>query len=152
MDDTENLLGTLAEAEAEEEQLAASVGIHVRGDTVLRDAKLRDETDDSRFHWHRYEKVKEISDIAFPFNILLYILILPRRMLHSCADRGDFTNAESIIKQMNENNQLPGAKAYHALIFSYVKAGYSRGALNAIRAEVGKGKDFPLTPIVFINL
>lgn len=60
-------------------------------------------------------------------------------MLHGCAERGDFTNAENIMKQMNENNQLPGPKAYHALIFSYVKGGYSRGALNAIRAEVGKG-------------
>lgn len=60
-------------------------------------------------------------------------------MLHSCAERGDFTNAENIIRQMNENNQLPGPKAYHALIFSYVKGGYSRGALNAIRVEVGKG-------------
>lgn len=50
---TGNLLGSLAEAEAEEEKLAASVGIHVRGDSVFRDAKLRDEMDDSRFHWHR---------------------------------------------------------------------------------------------------
>lgn len=60
-------------------------------------------------------------------------------MLHSFAERGDFTNAESVIKQMNENNQLPGPKAYHALVYSYVKGGYSRGALNAIRTEVGKG-------------
>jgi len=64
-------------------------------------------------------------------------------MLHSCADGGDFTKAENVIKQMNENNQLPGPKAYHALIYSYVKAGYSRGALNAIRAEVGKGANLP---------
>lgn len=52
---TENLLGSLAQAEAEEEQLAATVGIHTRGDTVFRDSKLRDETEDSRFHWHRYD-------------------------------------------------------------------------------------------------
>lgn len=49
-----NLLEEEAVVEAEEEQLAASVGIHVRGDTVFRDEALRDERDDSRFHWHRY--------------------------------------------------------------------------------------------------
>lgn len=48
-----NLLGSIAEAEAEEEQLAASVGIHLRGESVFRDEKLRNEKDDSRFHWHR---------------------------------------------------------------------------------------------------
>jgi len=48
-----NLLGEEAENEAEEEELAATVGIHVRGDSVFRDEKLRDERDDSRFHWHR---------------------------------------------------------------------------------------------------
>lgn len=41
---------------------------------------------------------------------------------------------------MNESNQLPGPKAYHAVVFSYVKGGYARGALNAIRTEVGKGR------------
>lgn len=61
-------------------------------------------------------------------------------MLHACAERGDFTQAESVIRQMNESNQLPGPKAYHALVFSYVKGGYARGALSAIRTEVGKGR------------
>lgn len=51
--DVGNLLGEEAENEAEEEELAATVGIHVRGDSVFRDEKLRDERDDSRFHWHR---------------------------------------------------------------------------------------------------
>lgn len=61
------------------------------------------------------------------------------RMLHSCAEKGDFTQAEIVLRTMNENNQVPGPRAYHALIFSYVKGGYARGALNAIRAEVSKG-------------
>lgn len=61
-------------------------------------------------------------------------------MLHSFSERGDFENAENVIKQMNENNQLPGPKAYHALVFSYVKGGYAKGALNAIRNEVSKGE------------
>lgn len=56
----ENLLGSIAEAEAEEEQLAASVGIHVRGETVFRDARLRDEKDSSRFHWHRCDYTERI--------------------------------------------------------------------------------------------
>lgn len=60
-------------------------------------------------------------------------------MLYLSAEKGDFSQSENIIKQMNENNQLPGPKAYHALIFSYVKGGYARGALNAIRTEVSKG-------------
>lgn len=49
-----NLLEEDAEVEAEEEQLAASVGIHVRGDTVFRDEVLRNEKDESRIHFHRY--------------------------------------------------------------------------------------------------
>ncbi len=61
------------------------------------------------------------------------------RMLHTAAEEGDFTQADNVLKQMNENSQLPGPKAYHALVFSYVKGGYARGALNAIRTEVGKG-------------
>lgn len=49
-----NIIEEAAEVEAEEEQLAASVGIHVRGDTVFRDEVLRNEKDDSRIHFHRY--------------------------------------------------------------------------------------------------
>jgi len=77
------------------------------------------------------------------------------RMLHTAAEEGDFTQAENVLKQMNENKQLPGPKAYHALVFSYVKGGYARGALSAIRTEVGKGnicncrKQYPLCALVY---
>lgn len=40
--------------EAEEEQLAATVGIHVRGDSVYRDELIEDENDRQRFYFHRY--------------------------------------------------------------------------------------------------
>lgn len=71
------------------------------------------EDEESRFHYHR--------------------------MLHAFAERGDFVNCEAVMKQMNESNHLPGPKAFHALVLAYVKGGYAKGALGAIRTEVGKG-------------
>ena len=43
------------------------------------------------------------------------------------------------MRQMREALQEPGPRAYHALIFSYVKGGNASGALDAIRGEVSKG-------------
>lgn len=59
-------------------------------------------------------------------------------MLHACAEQGDFTQAERIIKQMREARFLPGPRAHHALIFSYVKGKNPEGALDAIRNEKNK--------------
>lgn len=138
----EAILGDQAEKETAEEQLAASVGIQFRTDTGLN-TTIRNENDDQRFHWHRYGA--QIERLFFHLIQILLLLVIPTialyvcRMLHTAAEEGDFTQAENVLRQMNENNQLPGPKAYHALVFSYVKGGYARGALSAIRTEVGKG-------------
>ena len=71
------------------------------------------EDEESRFHYHR--------------------------MLHAFAERGDFVNCEAVMKQMNESNHLPGPKAFHALVLAYVKGGYAKGALGAIRNRGGEG-------------
>lgn len=61
------------------------------------------------------------------------------RRLHACAEQGDYTGAEAVIRQMRDAGHQPGPRAHHALIFSYVKGRNSRGALDAIRTEVSKG-------------
>jgi pentatricopeptide repeat protein len=63
-------------------------------------------------------------------------------LLHECAERGDFLGAEQVVDQMRHQRLAPGPKAYHALIYSYVRGRNSQGALKAIRKAVNmkKGK------------
>lgn len=84
---------------------------------------------ESAFSSYQQQREKEDEESRFHLH----------RMLHAFAERGDFVNCESVIKQMNESNHLPGPKAFHTLILAYVKGGYAKGALGAIRTEVGKG-------------
>lgn len=103
-----------SEKEELEAEMAASVGLTLKESAFSTYQQQREHEDDqSRYHYHR--------------------------QLHACAERGDFVNAEAVIKQMNESNQLPGPKAFHTLTLAYVKGGYAKGALGAIRTEVSKG-------------
>jgi pentatricopeptide repeat protein len=61
------------------------------------------------------------------------------RQLKACADAGDYLEAERVLAEMRQEGHLPGPRAYHALIFTYVKGGNSHGALDAIRREVNDG-------------
>lgn len=61
------------------------------------------------------------------------------RKLKACADSGDYNEAERVLIEMRQDGHLPGPRAYHALIFSYVKGDNPRGALEAIRTEVNAG-------------
>lgn len=42
-----------AEVEAADEELAKSVGMHIRGSNVIMDADNTDEDSEERFYWHR---------------------------------------------------------------------------------------------------
>lgn len=61
-------------------------------------------------------------------------------LLHECAERGDFLGAEQVVDQMRHQRLAPGPKAYHALIYSYVRGRNSQGALKAIRKAVNMKK------------
>lgn len=107
-------LTSSSEKEELEAEMAASVGLTLKESAFSAYQHQREQEDDeARFHFHR--------------------------QLHACAERGDFVNAEGVMKQMNESGMLPGSKAFHALTLAYVKGGYGKGALGAIRTEVSKG-------------
>lgn len=91
---------------------AKTVGLHLRGNLMSR-GDSRNEDDGARVYWHR--------------------------RLKACADMGDFLEAERVLAEMRQEGHLPGPRAYHAVIFSYVKGNNSSGALDAIRKEVNDG-------------
>ena len=47
---------------------------------------------------------------------------------------GATTDAEEILEEMATAGLTPGPRAYHGLVFAYVKAGDAEGALDALRA------------------
>ena len=83
-----------------------------------------------------------VSQIYILIKIWLLLLLWICRLLHECAERGDFLGAEQVVDQMRHQRLTPGPKAYHALIYSYVRGRNSKGALKAIRKAVNlkKGK------------
>lgn len=62
------------------------------------------------------------------------------RWLRQYAEQGDFAGAEDRLEKMRNEKLFPGPKAYHALIYSYVKGGNPHGALKALRDASKKVK------------
>lgn len=60
-------------------------------------------------------------------------------MLFSAAKKGKPALAEMTIQDMFSAAVLPGPKAYHGVIFAYVKAEDPEGALGAIRRAHNAG-------------
>ena len=50
---------------------------------------------------------------------------------------------------MRKEGFLPGPKAYHALVYSYVKGGDPRGGLKAIRQEANNSESESLSKLFF---
>jgi pentatricopeptide repeat protein len=63
--------------------------------------------------------------------------------LHGHAEKGDYVAAEEVLKGMRKAKFPPGPRAFHALVYSYVRGGNSAGALKAIKEEAAKGKEVP---------
>ncbi len=55
------------------------------------------------------------------------------------AKGGEADEAEMIVLEMEELGLAPGPRAYHALVYAYVKAGDPDGALDAIRRTHAAG-------------
>jgi pentatricopeptide repeat protein len=100
--------------EEEEAARAKLLGLDVRAQgSSQREAATVDETDEARHYWHR--------------------------RLKACADAGDYVQAQRVLADMRQQGLPPGPRAYHALIFSFVKGSNPSGALEAIRLEVNAG-------------
>ena len=97
-----------AEAAAVSEHLAQTIGMHMKGRTVVKVGAI-DEEDPARWVWHK--------------------------ALKQAAAAGMFAEAEHIVADMQRapSSSPPGPRAYHALVFSYVKGRSAAGALGAIR-------------------
>ena len=54
--------------------------------------------------------------------------------------QGDYTKAEAVLQEMARAGHTPGPRAYHALVFTYLKGNSVEGALDAIRREVKAGE------------
>lgn len=61
------------------------------------------------------------------------------RKLKACAERGDYSESETIVEDMRKFGLIPGPLAFHAFVLSYVKAGHPHGALGAIRKAYDAG-------------
>lgn len=100
--------------EEEEAARAKLLGLDVRAQgSSQREAATVDETDEARHYWHR--------------------------RLKACADAGDYVQAQRVLADMRQQGLPPGPRAYHALIFAFVKGSNPAGALEAIRLEVNAG-------------
>lgn len=95
-----------AAAAAEQETLARSVGLHVRGRMIFQEGAT-DENDPARVPFHR--------------------------TLRAAATSGNATAAEEVLEDMAAAGLVPGPRAHHALVFSYLRAGQPEGALSGIR-------------------
>lgn len=72
--------------------------------------------------------------------LLAYVsFVLYCSKLHSCAEQGDYSGARAVIAAMWAARHVPGPKAYHALIISYVRGDNAMGALVAIREASSSG-------------
>ena len=84
--------------------------------------------------------------------LLITSLVLdfdPRACLMECGDicsqlfvaakKGDTVTAEEVIREMVADGFQPGPRAYHALVFAYVKKRSAAGALTAIRRAHASG-------------
>lgn len=96
-----------AQAAAADDVRARSVGLHLRGrGTVFKDSNTN-EYDPERSPYHQV-----LSDAA----------------LH-----GEYERAEEVMGEMAAAGDVPGARAYHALVYAHVRGGQAGGALDAIR-------------------
>lgn len=50
------------------------------------------------------------------------------------AKQGATADAEEVVRDMAAAGLMPGPRAYHGLVFTYVKAGDAEGALDAVRS------------------
>lgn len=105
-----------AAANEADDSLARSVGLHLRGRATFKEGVL-DEEDPARFLFHR--------------------------TLKAAAMGGNWDEAEAVVEDMARAGNVPGPRAYHALVCAYVRAGYAEGALGAIR----RCWDASLTPL-----
>ncbi len=62
------------------------------------------------------------------------------RKLAVLGPKGEYTSAEGVVLEMARSGHPPGPRAYHALVFSYLKGDSVEGALDAIRREVKAGE------------
>lgn len=97
-----------AAAAASDDSKAHSVGLgmHIRGRSAFKEG-LTDEDDPARFLFHQ--------------------------SLSQAALAGNWAAAEAAVEEMAQAGYVPGPRAYHALVFSYVKARNASGALGSIR-------------------
>lgn len=74
------------------------------------------------------------------------------RILMNAASRGLPEQAEETVGQLYEANLPPGPRAYHALVFSYVRAKLPYDALDAAKRaiEAGIGSLLPETYVILI--
>ena len=85
---------------------SVGLGLHIRGRSAFKEG-LTDEGDPARFLFHK--------------------------ALSQAAQSGDWMAAEATVAEMAQAGYVPGPRAYHAVVFSYVKARNAPGALGAIR-------------------
>lgn len=93
-------------AAANDDSLARSVGLHLRGRTATKEGAA-DEDDPARMFFHK--------------------------TLKQAAVAGNWREAEAVVEELARAGNVPGPRAYHALVFSYVKGRSPAGALEAIR-------------------
>lgn len=63
------------------------------------------------------------------------------RRLSEVAKVGDVLEAQSVLQEMVSQGHGLSAEAYHGLIFSYMKAGDSTAALNALYAALDSSSE-----------
>lgn len=102
----------LAAAAAADEAAAASVGLHLRGRATFVDGATN-EDDPARFDFNR--------------------------RLREAAMGGSVDDAEAVLAEMTRAGLPPGPRAYHALVFAFVKHRQPSGALAAIRRSWDAG-------------
>ena len=95
-----------AAADAADDSLARSVGLHLRGRTTFKEG-MENEEDPARFVYHRTLKAAAVG--------------------------GAVNEAEAAVEEMARAGHVPGPRAYHALVCTYVRARHAEGALGAIR-------------------
>ncbi|GAB4815416.1 hypothetical protein N2152v2_002462 [Parachlorella kessleri] len=101
-----------SEIEQLEKEQAQSVGLYVRGRAPTAQVEVN-EDDPERFLWHK--------------------------RLAQLGPQGDFAKAEAVLQEMARAGHPPGPRAYHALVFTYLKGNSVEGALDAICREVKAG-------------
>lgn len=91
---------------------ALSVGLHIRG-SFIEESTNNDEYDLRRRPMHY--------------------------ALYDCVRRADSEEAEDIVDEMARDNLPAGARAFHALIMTYVNSGQSQEALETLKREYQAG-------------